>query len=296
MTDAQTPATSATTTVETSAGKEAGGTVTFEKDGSQTVHQQADGKQSVEVGEQLQPVDGTKDTPAAGDVKDGAEPKPEAKPDDQAIKADAPLPAFKADDEAVVKQYDGRYTTEEGKAINMANLSADWWASVKDGKLEDGKLPDGAYDYLQHRFGLTKDDVKDIERGRVADIRSQQAALVTRAGGVDQLGAALKWGREGGYTKDQLAAYNAAAGGSDREKANDAVDLLMARFEKSKRASANPKVTTATGAATSGGKGQSNVYGSKADWLADRKAAGNDMTKQQAVSNKFRRSPGASGW
>lgn len=56
--------------------------------------------------------------------------------------------------------------------------------------------------------------------------------LFEAAGGADRLEAALKWGKEGGYTADQQKRFNTVTKGADQAAKEEAVLALMARYDK----------------------------------------------------------------
>lgn len=279
-----------TTSIETGTGKDTGATLDRDEAGEITIHEQSHGhSQTVEPGVKVEAADEQAAKVVEGKTEgEATEVKPK---EDDGSKAEtlAELPDFDAAKPETVEAYNKQFTKADG-GLNLDAFAAQWWTSVKDGDLTKGTLTDGTYQYLESQYGLSKDEVKEIEAGQIAQRQAEAGSLAARAGGAQPYQAALAWGREGGYTPEQIASFNAAINGKNRNTANDAVDLLMARFDKATRSTARPKKTTG-GAASAGATTPSgDVFHSVQEWKDARAAAGRDMVKQQAVSNKFRRS------
>lgn len=211
--------------------------------------------ESGDAGQDTQP-DGEAGQEAAGDGGDEA-------PD---------VGEFRADDPDVVALYDATYKTPDG-ALNMEALSGEWWSSAvqsEDGVFV-GTLKDGTYAYLES-LGIPKDVVKDYEKAMVAQAAHVRAEIVAKSGGKDTVEAALKWGREGGYTPAQRERFNAAMRSSDLETVSDALDALVARYERSNPRADGAKKTpppvprreVRTDRASA-----SDGYGSREEWAKD---------------------------
>lgn len=158
--------------------------------------------------------------------------KPEAKQPEPAADAPEDLGEYKADDPEVAGKFDARYFTEEGK-LNKDALTAEFWANAKEGV--PGSLNEGTYAYLEHRLGISKDLVQDIEAGLVAKHQQASAGLAARvhevAGGADAYNAAIKWASEGGYTEEQGARLNRLIQ-TQADGWEDAVEALISRHQK----------------------------------------------------------------
>ncbi|RWI06809.1 MAG: hypothetical protein EOQ89_03505 [Mesorhizobium sp.] len=145
------------------------------------------------------------------------------------------LGAFDPEDPEVVAKFDQKYLKEDGFLDLDGVLTQEFWANAEAGK--EG-LNDETYAYLEAR-GISKAQVKQIEAmATTQKVQSEKSVveadmkLFQVAGGPDKLQAALKWGKEGGYTADQQARFNKIAKGKDQAAKEEAVLALMARYEK----------------------------------------------------------------
>lgn len=278
-----------------------GDDVRVSDEGQQTDHiEVGDGADATQ---QAKPEDNTTaaDDEAAGDGA-GTEDDDGTTAEDTSDDADLPeLPEFKADDPETIKAYDGVFKTD-GK-LRMDALSKQWWANAQAAENGVGHLDEGTYAYLDS-LGIPKELVQQAEAGQQAINTQANQAIYARAGGKANLDLALKWGGPkekgglGGYTEEQRIAFNEAlaAGGV---KAAEAVDLLMSRYTKASSVRTSPNKTAADGGHGPGAGGEGaggDVFKSRDEWLAARKEAGGNMSKQAQVSAKFRRSPGALSW
>lgn len=201
------------------------------------------------------------------------------------------LPEYDPENEEVRAKYDARYFKEGGE-LNFSTLSEDYWASFKAVGGDESKagMPEGTYAYLKDTLGLTKEQVKQIEKAQVALHRQEEIKAVSRVeGGVQRYNDAVKWAQEGGYTEAQRARFREEfAKGGDAQA--DAVDALMARFEKGSGAArrgpprrASSPQRDATVKAGSGGTGPGgDVFKSKEEYtLAWRQGVERDKAAQQ---------------
>lgn len=163
--------------------------------------------------------------------------------------------AFDPEDEEQVARFDAAFANEDGSLDMEGRLTNHFWANIEAGK--EG-LDEGVYQYLESK-GIKKSTVKQIEAMAVTNKDVQETsvtkhdhALFEVAGGPDKLAEALKWGKEGGYTKEQQARFNKVNSGKDLEAKKEAVEVLMARFNKA-NPKARPKVP-ARDATNGGGK------------------------------------------
>lgn len=220
----------------------------------------------------------------------------EDKPKEEAAKE---LPKFDPADEASVKAYDEHFKVGEGGTFDMGRFSTEWWQNAQTNGDAGGSLNDGTYEYLATK-GYDKDFVKQVERGQFALVEQQWGGYFQRAGGKDAFDKAFAWATNkanSGYDAAQKASFNKAldAGG---EQANDAIDLMMSRFNKADTRRVNPNGGVEGGAGgNAGAEGRKgDTYSTRDEWITARKEAGRDMAKQQAVSDKMRRSPNAKKW
>lgn len=134
-----------------------------------------------------------------------------------------------------VADWDAQYVKDGSLDVHGA-LSQEFFANAEAGN--EG-LNEGTYAYLESK-GISKATVKDIEAmaktNREAAAKDAKAvkqehdlALMTEAGGPDPLREALKWGKDGGYTKEQQERFNQVMAGDDLEAKKDAVAALMVR-------------------------------------------------------------------
>jgi hypothetical protein len=223
----------------------------------------------------------------------------EAAGEDDGKGAPEALPEFDGAKADVVQAYEKRFT-QEGGALNMEALSADWAANIKDNDSATGALSEGTYKFLESK-GISREMAKSVERGEVAKARINAMEITERAGGNERYQDALVWARSGGYSKEAAAKFNKAIHSGDTESRNDAVDLLMSRFSsanpKSRRTSPN-RTTSTGGSAPSGGASEVEGYKNHAEYRADFKKAtdANNGKGDQKLLNENRRRLKASDW
>lgn len=293
-----------TTEVETSMGAEHGMSMTLDPSGTLQTSTENTGKQSIDVGTKTAAGDqdaGDEDLDrSGGDEGEGDSGEGEGTDEGSGDETSSELPDWNKDDADTVAAYDKRYTKDDGNAINLDALSQTWWASVKDGDLDKGTLGENTYKYLNDKWGLSEDQVKQIEAGQVAQRKIERAGRINAAGGdnpAENLKAAIAWGAGGGYTEDQRKAFNAAFHGPDQQRAIEAVELLMARYERANKSSTTPKRNSTQGGGNGGTlKAGGDVFHNRAEYDAAVKEAGKDPLKRQAIMDKVKRSPGANNW
>lgn len=235
------PSTTSAMSVETEAGPIRGGSVNTTRKGEATFQGDAPSA-SVTIGGDERDVSrdahgtdtgndsiDTEVTSAGDGASGGKEPVAEAEADGQGDGVPEDLGDYTPDDPEVTAKFDARYFTEEGK-LNTSALEAEWFTNApKDGGPK--KLNEGTYKYLEERLGLSRELVDGYGQGLEALQEKRDVEFYAGAGGKDRFDAALQWGREGGYTKEQQARFNAmlAKGGQDAE---DARDALMGRYSR----------------------------------------------------------------
>lgn len=148
--------------------------------------------------------------------------------------SDEEMESFDPEDEEQVAKFDQAFTMEDG-SINDEALSAVFW---KRQEAKQEGLPEGVYAYLESK-GIRRSLVKQIEAMSVTEADAKEnsvvkhdEALFEEAGGADVLRAALEWGRNGGYTKEQQERFNKITAGTDLEAKKEAVAALMARYHR----------------------------------------------------------------
>lgn len=235
------------------------------------------------------------DAPVEGDQPDdgGAEDQPDGD-------APEPLPDYDPANEEVRSQYDARYF-KEGE-LNLEVLSKEYWADFgkNEGDISKSGLPESTYAYLKDTIGLTKDAVKQIEKALVTDHAASQSkdieAVLSRVdGGAPRYGEAIEWAKGGGYTKEQRDRFNAllSKGGADRD---DAVDALMARFEKAAgparrgvpggRKPSSPARNATAGAAAGASPAGAEVFKTRAEYTTAWRAGIERDKKAQEGSDR----------
>jgi hypothetical protein len=212
------------------------------------------------------------------------------------------LPEFDPTKPEVVKAYDARYLSEDGKAFNEDALGKEWVANTKDGNPETGHLSESTYKWFETK-GIPRAAVKQHEAGVLALQKVKAAEIITQAGGAEQYQAAVAWAREGGYPKDAAAKFNAAINGNDVAARKDAVDLLMSRFQKANpgRRAQGPKRTTGSAGNPPGGSqggGAAQGYESQQEYQTAFRAAinANNGRGDQKALDETRRRLRASKW
>lgn len=254
--------------------------------------------ESYEFGKEAAPKDGSEEHPKDGNQE---EPEAEAGEGDEAAASDADdLGDWKRDDPEVQAKFEERYFTKEGQ-LNKDVLSKEFWAShAKDPK--KAGLKDATYEFLKDTLGITKEVAKEIESALVVKATAEAQTFFKNVGGQERFEAAVKWGREGGYTPAQRERFNKArdAGGIDFE---EAVEALMARYNRinpprqssegrrgppQQRRQSSPQRNVTGGAAEAGG-GAQDGFKTREEYqqawqtaLAAEKAAAPGQAKREA--------------
>jgi len=231
---------------------------------------------------------------------DGDEDAGDATSDDTASdEGDAPAADLGDYDPAAPEAFDAAYFTADGE-LNAERLGSEFWGNAAKGV--DG-LNEATYDYLKDRLGLSKEYVKSIEAGQKALREAGEATLYAQAGGKERLDAAIAWGKDGGYTEAQRARFTAAMQSGDKDAQAEAIDALMARYERTtgdqpkrtpgrpgRRPSTPARSATAGAAAQGGPAGYASYEDYQREFRPARKA--NDAAKLAEIRRKLR----ASSW
>ncbi|MDG4856424.1 hypothetical protein [Mesorhizobium sp. WSM4982] len=164
-----------------------------------------------------------------------------------------PLPEFDPENEEVAAAYDSRFLKddgEDGQALNTEAIADEIRANMAKPEGERSERPnEGTYKWLRSKLGITRDMVDAHIEGEKAKYLQQKAALDEVTGGEEAWKAKLAWastkedGTQGGYTKEQVARFNAAMkeGGA---AAAEQIELLNERYAR-----ANPDAKANQGAA-----------------------------------------------
>lgn len=184
--------------------------------------------------------------PKAPAAAEGEKPTTETPPKETPTTPD--LGEFTAAPE-VVSKFDAQYFNAEGK-LNKDTLTAEFWGNAKAAaegvEATVGKLNDNTYAYLEHRLGVSKDFIEDIERGLIASGKeigaTHTAEVHALAGTAERYTAALAWAVKevngvAAYTQAQRDRFDDVVR-NRKDGWEDAVTALMARF-----GAANPATT-----------------------------------------------------
>lgn len=198
-----------------------------------------------------------------------------------------------------VEKFEAAYLTETG-GPNLQKLMGEFDKNEQAGG--EGGLNEGTYKFLEDRFGLTRDEIKDIEAGqkakRDAQTTSYNVAVDEAGGGRDRVLKMVEWGKGGGYTAAQRARFSEAMKSGDPERAAEAVALLATRYEKAtgdRPASSRRGVSPARDVAAAGGKkgGAAEPFKNHAEYRIAFKEArtSNDPVKLDSVRKRLKASP-----
>jgi hypothetical protein len=205
------------------------------------------------------------------------------------------IESFDPEDPENLEAWNKEYVKEDG-FLNIDRISSEFWRNVDGGG--EG-LNEATYEFLASK-GISKEDAKKYEAMAINDRDFQKSSvsahdqeLFTVAGGPDTLRLALDWGKEGAYSEDQRKKFDKIMQGKDLDAKKEAVELLIARFQKSDafkaKQEADRKANKPTDQRRDATKGQGTPKGDvkpfkdRAEWRAARKAAGDDTTKLRLV-------------
>jgi len=231
---------------EVNTGGDESASATFLPDGS-VQHSDGSGGASIEMNP-----DGTAkrqinygDENAVEDLEaeEGAEEEAAAKEgsEEETTKQDeevSDLPAFDADNEEVLKQYEAKYVSESGELKFEAFNGSFYKSYAADPDKADISADERAF--VKKRTGISDAGIDTYLKGVKADLKASDEALHSSFGGKENYDAAFGWAvGEGGYTAAQKARFNAAFESGDAAAIEEQVDLLKARHAK-----ANPTAST----------------------------------------------------
>lgn len=225
------------------------------------------------------------------DAGDDADVDGDTDGDDEDAGDDGDLGDFDADDPEVVEKFDARYLTADGEFDFEGAFSKEYFSNVAKGV--DG-LNESTYAYLASR-GIPKSTVKQVEAMAATkrDAEEQSVAkadmrLMTAAGGPEALGAALEWGKKGGYDKAAQDRFNKVMKGKDAAAKLDAVEALMARYKKANPSAGKPRLP-ARDATKGQGQRQGNLkpFANRSEYRKARDEAGNNQAKLRQVAQRL---------
>lgn len=245
--------------------------------------------------------------PESGDIEFTSEPLEDTEVEtegneglDEAAEAPEDLGAFDPED---TEKWEARYKGEDGK-LNEQALSVEFWANANGDS--PGSLNEGTYAYLES-IGISTAMAKNVEAALVTQqdaaktkVSNRDGALFALAGRVSgdeangdkALSAALKWGKEGGYTAAQQKRFNEVLKGKDDDARAEAVELLMNRYAASGAApKANPKPALPKRDATNGrgapGGSGLKPFKNKEEARQARREAGTNQAARQLVAKRL---------
>lgn len=267
-------------------------TITTAQDGSTTSSDAS--PTTFEQGKERQQPGDEADAEASADAtQEGKQPEDGADAQPDASNPVAALGEFKPEEAA---KWDAHFL-KDGQ-LSQDALSAAWELNAKvgaDGRVEGGGMGEQVYSYLASK-GLPKNMVQAVEASLVASARQVQSDLITKSGGQETVDKALKWGREGGYSETQRAAFNAAMTSRDPEKMQAALDLAVLRYEKAAKAGSKSSLSPAKDVASGSGSGTGGLepFANEAEWRKARRALGGvrnqmEQDRQAAIVRERRR-------
>lgn len=234
------------------------------------------------------------DDPQSGDEPVEGADEDQEKEGEQENEEEVPAAPEEFNEENVA-EWDALYVDQESGELNIQALSQRFWKDVEGGA-ED--MSDAQYAYLASK-GFPKDLVKDYVAKSLNEKSSggakettNQNAVFAHVGDTDSLGAALQWGREGGYDEAAQKRFNKVMNSGTPEEAKDAADILMARYARANpKPKENPKPAVPKRDATKG-QGRPNPtqvkpFGSIKEFSDARKAAGGNQAKMLEISNRL---------
>ncbi|RWP84737.1 MAG: hypothetical protein EOR11_19955 [Mesorhizobium sp.] len=271
------------------------------------------------------------ETTEAGDEEKKA-PEEDDKPTDEAATYE-PLPDFDPASEEVTAKYDERFLTEhtdeadgsKSVVLNREAIADEIRANMAKAEGATERPNEGTYKYLKEKLGITRDLVDAAIEGEKAKFTQAKAAMDEVTGGEEAWSAKIAWastskaadGKDiiGGYSKEQVARFNAAMkeGG---EAAREQIELLNERYAKAnpttattqpvkkapgigvQRRPASPEKSTSSGANTLGGAGAVKPFATKDDYnkeLANVRAM-KSGAEQDAKHRELRARTAVSPW
>jgi hypothetical protein len=199
-----------------------GATTTLGENGSET---RDESSTTLDLGAEL-------DADLEAEDQDGADKADDEGDKDVDPSGDDDLPDFDPDNEESVKVYEERYFKDG--VLNKDALSDLYWKNYEaaGGDVSKAGLGEKTYQYLEKALGISREMAKQTEAALVGQHIANERAFIETVGGVERYNAAVTWAKEGGYTEEQRERFRRAfaKGGEDKQ---EAVDALMARFERS---------------------------------------------------------------
>lgn len=142
------------------------------------------------------------------------------------------LGEWKADDEAVVSKFDAKYLNEDG-TLNETAIGTEFWTDYAKLSPEDRAKADlrpATRAYLRDTFKVSDNFIDQTRDGLVALQKQNDAVAMEAFGGEAVVTGALNWAREGGYSEEQRARFNAAQA-KGGEEFKEAMELLLSRHQ-----------------------------------------------------------------
>lgn len=182
--------------------------------------------------------------------------------------------------------------------MSESTLSKEFYQNAENG---NPGLNEGTYAFLESR-GIPKGVAKSIEAAMMtqhdananADAQNADFELFEAAGGPDALETALKWGKEGGYSKEDQKAFNEATKSKDAKKRKEAVELLMYRYGRANPAPKEnpiPEVPKRDGTKGSGGRPKgAQPFANREEYRQAKRDAGDNAGQLRQVALRLAQS------
>lgn len=198
---------------------------------------------------------------------------------------------FDAQNPEVVEKFASRYFPDG--TLSLQTLYSEFEANFAK---DNARLNAGTEEFLASR-GIPKQALEDnyeaykirVEEAK-RTAKEHDEALTTLAGGKESYRAAIQWAKSSGaYSEAAIKSYNAIMNGSDLQAKQDAVELLMVRFNKANQAAPRdePRRDATKGRAKANTSGL-KPFANRSEYAKAVKDAGNDMRKLREIDARAR--------
>lgn len=204
------------------------------------------------------------------------------------------LPDLGEFDPENAEAWDERYYPQG--QMNKDLLSKEFFTNAAKG---EAGLNAATYDYLESK-GISKGVAKEVEAALMTQREAEKAQvgkadveLMEIAGGPDVLGAALSWGKAGGYSKEEQKAFNAATKSKDPHVRRQAVESLMFRYGRANpdagEKPALPKRDATKGKPGGGGQPAAAVkpFATRDEYRRAKAEAGDNQARLREVTRRL---------
>lgn len=238
-------------------------------------------------------VDDEVDQDATDTPEEGSDETAEDQDESDESDADEDLGEFVAED---VEKWDAKYQNDEGE-LNQELLTSEFEANFADGTAD---INEGTRAYLKSKGisdGMIDAQIaayQTIQEAAKNAAKDHDLKLFEIAGDTDTLKDALAWGKSEGYSEEQKKRFNAVMDGDDLLAREEAVEILMARYNKA-NPKTKPKPRLPQRDATKGQGRKSNTpairpFANKDEWRQAKRDAGDDHERVREVAIRRRAS------